>query len=114
MQIHLLGPLEASVHDRAVTLGGAKQCAVLAMLGLDANRMVTASRLIEGLWGEEPPASAAKMIQNYVLRLRSVLDGDDGARILTGGRGYELHVDPDCVDVHRFERLVAAARQAAT
>ena len=70
MQIRVLGHLEASVDDRPVALGGAKQRAVLAMLGLEANRTVTADRLIEGLWGEQPPASAAKMVQNYVWRLR--------------------------------------------
>ena len=51
MQIRVLGPLEASVDDRPLALGGAKQRAVLAMLGLEANRAVTADRLIEGLWG---------------------------------------------------------------
>src|SRR3954470_16339391 len=76
MQIRVLGPLEASIADRPVAIGGAKQRAILAMLGLEANRAVSADRLIEGLWGERPPASAAKMVQNYVWRLRAVLDGD--------------------------------------
>jgi DNA-binding response OmpR family regulator len=58
MQIHLLGVLEASVDDRQVALGGAKRRAVLAMLALEANHVVTADRLVEGLWGEDPPASA--------------------------------------------------------
>ena len=92
VQISVLGHLEASVDDHPVALGGAKQRAVLAMLGLEANRTVSADRLIEGLWGEEPPSSAAKMVQNYVWRLRSAL-GDDGAEILTHGRGYELRID---------------------
>ena len=95
MQIRVLGHLEASVDERPVALGGAKQRAVLAMLGLEANRTVTADRLIEGLWGEEPPASAAKMVQNYVWRLRRVLADDGGAEILTHGRGYELRIDPE-------------------
>jgi DNA-binding SARP family transcriptional activator/WD40 repeat protein len=113
MQIRVLGPLEASVDDRAVGLGGAKQRAVLAMLGLEANRMVTADHLIAGLWGEHSPASAAKMVQNYVWRLRTVLHDDAGVRIVTRGRGYELRIDPDCVDVRRFERLIAEANRAA-
>jgi WD40 repeat protein/DNA-binding SARP family transcriptional activator len=114
MQIRVLGHLEASVDDRPVALGGAKQRAVLAMLGLEANRTVTSDRLIEGLWGEEPPRSAAKMVQNYVWRLRRVLAGDGGAEILTHGRGYELRIDRELVDVCRFERLVSeAARSAA-
>jgi DNA-binding SARP family transcriptional activator len=113
MQIRVLGPLEASVDDRAVGLGGAKQRAVLAMLGLEANRMVSADHLIAGLWGEESPASAAKMVQNYVWRLRTALRDDAGAQIVTRGRGYELHIDPDCVDVQRFERLLGDANRAA-
>ena len=108
MQIRILGHLEASVDDRPVALGGAKQRAVLAMLGLEANRTVTSDRLIEGLWGEEPPASAAKMVQNYVWRLRRSL-ADGGAEILTHGRGYELRIDPELVDVGRFERLLSQA-----
>jgi DNA-binding SARP family transcriptional activator len=113
MQIRILGPLEASVDDRPVAVGGAKQRAVLAMLGLEANRTVTADRLIEGLWGEEPPPSAAKMVQNYVWRLRGTLADDGGAEILTHGRGYELRIDPEGIDVRRFERLLSEADRDA-
>src|SRR3954470_4534893 len=110
MQIRVLGHIEASIADRPLALGGAKQRAVLAMLGLEANRPVTADRLIEGLWGEEPPASAAKMVQNYVWRLRKTLaDEDGGAEIVTRGRAYELRIDRELVDVCRLERLVAQA-----
>src|SRR3954451_24925272 len=114
MQIHVLGHLEATVDDRPVAVGGAKQRAVLAMLGLEANRPVTADRLIEGLWGEEPPASAAKMVQHYVWRLRQALaDEDAGAEIVTRGRAYELRIDRELVDVCRLERLVGEATRAA-
>ncbi len=113
MQIRVLGHLEATVDDRPVALGGAKQRAVLAMLGLEANRPVTPDRLIEGLWGEEPPPSAAKMVQNYVLRLRKALAADGIAEIVTRGRAYELRIDPELVDACRLERLVAKASRAA-
>ena len=113
MQIRLLGPLEASVDDRRVAVGGAKQRAVLAMLGLEANRAVTAERLIEGLWGEHAPPSAAKMVQNYVWRLRKLLADDGGAEILTRGRAYELRIDRELVDACRLERLVSEAARAA-
>jgi DNA-binding SARP family transcriptional activator len=63
MELHVLGPVEASADGQPLPLGGAKPRAVLAMLGLEANRTVTADHLIEGLWGEQPPASAAKMVQ---------------------------------------------------
>ena len=109
MQIRVLGPLDASIEDRSLSLGGAKQRAVLAMLVLDANRTVSADRLIEGLWGDDVPASAPKMLQNYIWRLRGVLAGDGGAEIVTHGRGYELRIDPALVDVNRLERLVAEA-----
>src|SRR5215210_5648677 len=109
MRLSVLGHLEASVDDRPVALGGAKQRAVLAMLALEANRAVTADRLIEGLWGERPPPSAAKMVQNYVWRLRKVLDTDGGTGITTRGRAYVLGVDPELVDACRVERLVSEA-----
>ena len=113
MHIRVLGPLEASIDDQPVAIGGAKQRAVLAMLGLEANRAVTAERLIEGLWGDEPPASAAKMVQNYVWRLRNALADEGGAEIVTRGRGYELRIDRELVDVCRLERLVSEAARAA-
>src|SRR5919109_4847106 len=114
MQIRVLGHLEATIDDRPVAVGGAKQRAVLAMLGLEANRAVTADRLIEGLWGEHPPPSAAKMVQNYVWRLRKLLEDDGGAQILTRGRAYELKIDRELVDACRLERLVSEASRAAT
>src|SRR5215218_1513882 len=105
MDIQLLGPIEARLDDRTLQLGARKQRAVLAMLGLHVNRAVSTDRLAEGLWGEEPPSSAPKMVQLYVSQLRRVLDGD-GAAIITHGRGYELRLPVECVDAERFERLV--------
>ena len=61
------------------------------MLALEPGRTVSADRLAEGLWGDELPPSAAKMVQLYVSHLRRVLDGD-GVRIVTHGRGYELQL----------------------
>jgi DNA-binding SARP family transcriptional activator/WD40 repeat protein len=109
MEIRVLGPVEASADGQPLPLGGAKQRAVMAMLGLEANRTVTADHLIEGLWGERAPASATKMVQNYVWRLRTVLNGSGTAEIVTRGRGYELRIDPDAVDAARFQRLLAEA-----
>ena len=113
VQIRVLGHLEASVDDHPVALGGAKQRAVLAMLGLEPNRTIPADRLIEGLWGEEPPQSAPKMVQNYIWRLRKALADGGDVEILTHGRGYELRIDRELVDVCRLERLVAEAGRAA-
>src|SRR4051794_4072106 len=108
MEIRLLGLIEVSLDGRAVRLGGAKQRALLAMLALHPNAPVSVDRLIDGLWGERPPASAPKSIQIYVSQLRKLINGD-GAEIVTRGRGYELRVGADAVDSVRFERLVEGA-----
>src|SRR3954465_11313530 len=112
MEIRLLGLVEAVQDDRALPLGGAKPRSLLAMLALHANATVSADRLIEGLWGEEPPATAPKLVQVLVSQLRKQLAGAD-AEIVTRGRGYELRVDPDAVDALRFERLVASGDNGA-
>jgi DNA-binding SARP family transcriptional activator/tetratricopeptide (TPR) repeat protein len=110
MEVRLLGLVEVGVDGRALALGGSKQRAVLAMLALRANTPVSVDQLVEGLWGEQPPRSAPKMVQSYVSQLRKLLDGRSG-RIVTRGRGYELRLPEDSVDALRFERLVAAAER---
>jgi WD40 repeat protein/DNA-binding SARP family transcriptional activator len=100
---------------RTVPLGGPKPRAVLAMLALDPGTTVSTDRLIEGLWGDEPPTTAAKTLQVYVSRLRKALTANgDGTEIVTRARGYELRLAPDDIDACRFERLLAhgAPREA--
>ena len=109
MDLRLLGPVELRLGDGPVELGPRKQRAVLAMLALRAGRTVPTDALIEGLWGEDPPASATKMLQLYVSHLRPLLDGN-GAAIVTHGRGYALHLGDDEVDAARAERLVEQDR----
>jgi DNA-binding SARP family transcriptional activator len=109
MELQLLGPIEVRLGDRKLQLGARKQRALLAMLGLHVNSAVSTDRLVGGLWGEEPPPSAAKMVQLYVSQLRRALD-DNGASIVTHGRGYELRLQSDWVDASRFERMVDEAQ----
>src|SRR5829696_6311538 len=105
MDVQVLGPVEASVDGRSIPLGGGKPRALLAMLALNAGSTVSNERLIDGLWGEEPPASASKLVQVYVSQLRKALAaGGDGAAIVTRRHGYELRVEPDAVDAGRFAR----------
>ena len=106
MEYRLLGLLEA---DGTVHLRGAKPRALLALLLLDAGRTVSARRLIEELWGEDPPASARKMVQINVSHLRKVLPA--GA-LRTDAAGYRLQIDPDSLDLGRFERLAGEGRAA--
>ena len=108
IDVQLLGPVEANVEGRPVPLGPTKQRALLAMLALNANAIVPVDRLLDGLWGEERPPTAAKMVQLYVSQLRRLVVGTD-AEIVTHGRGYELRMRPDAVDAARFERLVEQA-----
>jgi DNA-binding SARP family transcriptional activator len=105
----LLGPLEVRAGDGPLPLGGPKQRALLALLVLHANRVVSRERLIDELWGEEPPETAVKAVQVYVSQLRKLLPT---ATLMTQSAGYVLEVAPEAVDLLRFERLVADARSA--
>jgi len=108
----VLGPLEVREGTRLISLGGAKQRALLALLVLHANEVVSRDRLIDGLWGEEPPASAGHTIETYVSRIRRALHYEGSATpLLTRAPGYVLHVDVERVDLHRFMRLVEEGRQ---
>jgi DNA-binding SARP family transcriptional activator len=109
MEFRLLGPLEVAEHDRTVALGGVKQRSLLAVLLLHANQVVSADRLIDELWGDSPPPTAAKSIQVHVSRLRKEL-GD--GRLATRAPGYVMYVDPSELDLARFERLVGEAAGA--
>jgi peptide/nickel transport system substrate-binding protein len=112
LDLRVLGPVEVVVDGAPLALGARKQRAVLAMLVLEANRPVSADRLVEGLWGESPPASAGKMLQLYISQLRKALTGT-GAAIETRGRAYQLSCAAESVDLARAERLVASAGREA-
>jgi DNA-binding SARP family transcriptional activator len=109
MDFGLLGPLAVTEQDTVLSLGGVKQRSLLALLLLHANEVVAADRLIGELWGESPPATAAKSIQSYVMRYRRELGAE---RLTTRAPGYVLNVEPDELDVAVFERLRAEARRA--
>ena len=107
MEFRILGPLEAWDGGRAVTLGGPKPRALLAVLLLHANEVVPADRLIDELWGKDSPEDAAAALRVNVSRLRKALPQDV---LTTRSPGYVLRVEPDALDLHRFERLVDEGR----
>jgi len=111
MQFRILGTLDAEVDGGPIDLGPPKQRSLLAVLLLHLNQVVPTERLIELVWGEGAPRTAAHSVQIYVSDLRKVM-GPNGATILTRPPGYLLDADPDRVDAWRFERGVDAALAA--
>lgn len=109
MEFGLLGTLEVRAGDGPLPLGAPKQRALLALLLLNANRVVARERLIDELWGEDPPETAVTAVQVYVSRLRKLLPE---GMLVTRSPGYLLEVEPESLDLQRFERLVAEAREA--
>src|SRR5829696_2404638 len=105
MNFRVLGPLEVAGDRGTLDLGGVKQRSVLAMLLLHAHEVVST----DPLWGASPPLTSGKSIQVYVSRLRKALADD---RLVTRAPGYVLYVDPDELDLARFEGLLAEARDA--
>ena len=108
LDFRILGPLEVIDGDRALTPAGAIQRALLAILLLHVNRVVSGDRLSDLLWGDHPPASGATALQVRVSQLRKGL-GEGAAVIVTRPPGYLIRLDPGQLDLHRFERLVERA-----
>jgi peptide/nickel transport system substrate-binding protein len=126
MDYRILGSFEVRVDGRRAALGGEKPQALLAILLLHRNEVVSADQLIDGLWDESPPASALPTLRAYVSRLRKALNGaaesaagarDCGAGssdgvLLTRGRGYLLRVTSGELDFERFQELAEHGRDA--
>jgi predicted ATPase/DNA-binding SARP family transcriptional activator len=114
VRIETLGPLQVRLGDRAVSLGAAKQRAVFASLAIHAGDAVTVESVIDAVWATNPPSSARHLVHTYVARLRQALEPDVPRRrrihlIGSAPRGYRLLIDPEQVDVVRFQRLRADA-----
>jgi DNA-binding SARP family transcriptional activator len=115
MRFGILGPLQAVGDDGLeLALGGRMPRAVLALLLLRANEVVSSDQLVEELWAGAPPASGAKGLHVHVSRLRRALAAGhsdlDGERLVTTAGGYVLRVGPEELDVQRCERLIGEGR----
>ncbi|HEX6597327.1 MAG TPA: BTAD domain-containing putative transcriptional regulator, partial [Acidimicrobiales bacterium] len=114
MRVRVLGPLEVVDGERPVPIGGPKERRLLAALAIQAGQVVPESRLVDVLWGDEPPRTATKTLQNYVLRLRKALSsGSGGLSIVTSPPGYVLRGEPEAFDSLYVASLIGDARQAA-
>jgi predicted ATPase/DNA-binding SARP family transcriptional activator len=109
VHVRVLGPLEVAGGSGALVVGGPRQRALLAVLLLEGGRAVERDRLIDELWGDEPPTTSVNALQVHVAGLRRALGGG----IRTVGSGYALDLDPEQVDAARFEALLGEARRAA-
>ena len=107
MEFRILGPVEVVDDGRVVELGAAKERALLAVLLLNGNRVVSKEQLAEALWGDRVPGTATKALQVYVSHLRKTLGRE---RIATKAPGYELRLEDGELDLARFEQLVAEGR----
>lgn len=115
VEFRVLGSLEVVDGERRVDLGPPKQRAVFALLLLNANRVVSVDRLIDELWGEEPPPRATSSLQAYISNLRRALEPHREARerprvLVTQPPGYLLNVDHSALDASRFQTDAAAGR----
>ncbi len=113
MYFQLLGTLKVQLDGERVDLGGLRQQRLMVMLLLDANRVVSASRLLEAMWDGEPPATANRQLHNAVAALRRSLASAKHI-VVKDGPGYRIQVEPQDVDVHRFTMMIARASAAAT
>ena len=111
MEFHILGPLEVVDQGRLVKLGGSKQRSLLAFLLLHPNQVVSRDRLIDELWGGQPPDTAATAIQVHVSQLRKALGPDV---IVTQAPGYLIRLHDAELDLVRFERCVAEAERSSS
>src|SRR5512133_3654716 len=109
MEFKVLGPLEALSDGRPLQLGPPQQRALLALLLLNANQVVTTDRLAEELWQGQVPKTSAKAIQVYVSSLRKAF-GESRDALETRGNGYLLRIEAGELDLHEFERLLERAK----
>ncbi|MBB5121704.1 hypothetical protein AF335_07795 [Streptomyces eurocidicus] len=115
MEFRLLGTVAIGTETGDVPLGPAKRRSLLAALLLRPNYPLSVERLTAALWDHEPPLHARGVIQGHVSRLRTLLTaagaGTHGVGLITQGAGYVLRMPETLLDAHRFEELVALARE---
>ena len=115
VEFSVLGPVEVMEDGRRLAVASGRQRSLLALLLMHPNRIVSTERIIDELWGDEPPGSGAKTIAFHVSRLRDALEpgrprGKTNGILATEAAGYVLRIEPDRIDAVRCERLVSEAR----
>ncbi|MFD8492837.1 BTAD domain-containing putative transcriptional regulator [Amycolatopsis sp. NPDC059657] len=119
MDIKLLGPLSALCENTSIVPNASKPRQILALLAINANQVLSVPRLMEEIWGEDPPRSALTTLQTYILQLRRLFtaalgpDSPVGAKdiLVTRHGGYLLNLPPGSVDTAEYERLAASGQR---
>jgi DNA-binding SARP family transcriptional activator/Tfp pilus assembly protein PilF len=114
MEFRILGSFEADADGVMLPLGGPQLRTVLAVLLLEPGRTIPVSRLVDAVWPDDPPQTAAKQVRNTISRLRTILDSHGSPDVIAAdGGGYRLEIPPGAVDAARFDALTTVARAAA-
>lgn len=116
VEFRVPGTLEVAVAGQSIDLGPLEQRSLLALLLINANRVVATDRILEEIWGDDA-AGKENALRVYISRLRSVLEPDRQERgestiLVTRDHGYMLSIDPECIDAHRFEAAVNLGRSS--
>ena len=116
LRVGVLGPVMAWYGDQELPVGQPRQQAVLGILAMRANRVISRGELVDAVWGQDPPASAEGGIYTYVAGLRRVIEPNRSLRgpgrvLVSSGAGYVLHLVPGQPDAVAFEQDLGRARQ---
>ncbi|MFH8379474.1 AfsR/SARP family transcriptional regulator [Kitasatospora sp. NPDC018058] len=119
LRFQVLGPVQAWLDGRPLSLGSPQQQAVLTTLLLHSGRPVTTQDLVDALWGDRPPTQAVAALRTYISRLRSVIEPRREVRrpaelLVSVADGYALRIPGEALDLAVFERLSAEAAAART
>jgi len=116
LRVGVLGPVAAWYDDRELPVGQPRQQAVLGILAMRANRVISRGELVDAVWGQDPPVSAEGGIYTYVAGLRRVIEPNRSLRgpgrvLVSSGAGYVLHLVPGQPDAVAFEQDLGRSRQ---
>src|SRR5580692_1087815 len=116
LRVNVLGPVMAWNGDQELPVGQPRQQAVLGILAMRANRIISRSELVDAVWGQDPPSSAEGGVYTYVAGLRRILEPGRSLRgpgriLVSSGAGYVLHLVPNQPDAVLFEQYLHRARQ---
>src|ERR1700678_4164698 len=116
LRVGVLGPVMAWNGDQELPVGQPRQQAVLGILAMRANRVISRGELVDAVWGQDPPASAEGGVYTYVAGLRRIIEPNRSLRgpgrvLVSSGAGYVLHLVPGQPDAVSFEQHLGRARQ---